>query len=166
MNKDIIIEADRLYFKSLKKENATEKYCSWINDNEVNKFLETKKTTVDELKEYIDCRCEDPNCIFLGIFTKDGNEHIGNIKLEPIDFMNNQAILGVLIGEKDYWNKGYATEALKALIKYSFNHLNLNEIKLGVYKKNLGAVKAYKKAGFKIYDQNEIIYQLKVFKNK
>ena len=62
------------------------------------------------------------------------------------------------------WNKGYATEALKMVLDYSFNKLHLDEINLGVYKENTGAVKLYEKCGFKIYDEDDKTYKMKVIK--
>lgn len=86
LNKNVIIEGERIFLRILTEKDASDKYCSWINDLEVNKYLESKKATVRDLIEYIRVRFNDPNCLFFGIFIKSNNKHIGNIKLEPIDF--------------------------------------------------------------------------------
>lgn len=125
MLKDITIKGERIYLKTLIEADASEKYCSGINDPKVNKYLESKAANIYEVREYIKSKYETPNCIFLGIFIKNNDEHIGNIKLELIDFTKKEATLGILIGEKSYWNKGFTTETLKLLIKYAFNNLNL-----------------------------------------
>ena len=164
VKKNINIEGERIYLRPLKEEDASEDYCSWINNMEVNKYIDSKETTIEELKKYINKRWYDPNCLFLGIFLKNKDIHIGNIKLEPIDYEKRKATLGILIGEKEYWNKGYATETLKTLTSYAFNNLRLNEINLGVYKENIGAIKAYEKTGFKIYEENERTYKMRVLK--
>lgn len=164
VKKNINIEGERIYLRPLKEEDASEDYCSWINNMEVNKYIDSKETTIEELKKYINKRWYDPNCLFLGIFLKNKDRHIGNVKLEPIDFEKRKATLGILIGEKEYWNKGYATETLKTLTSYAFNNLRLNEINLGVYKENIGAIKAYEKTGFKIYEENERSYKMRVLK--
>ena len=164
MKKNIKIEDKRIYLKTLTEENASEKYCSWINDPSVHEYLESKKKTVEELKQYIKLRYNDPNCLFLGIFLKSNSSHIGNIKLEPIDFKNKEATLGILIGDKKFWNQGFATEALKLVVDYAFKELKLDEVNLGVYKENIGAIKVYKKTGFKIYDEDEKVYKMKVLK--
>lgn len=164
MNKEIKIEGQRIYLKTLKEINATEEYCSWINDKSVNKYLDTKSTTVKELREYIKIRSNDPNCLFLGIFLKNNNIHIGNIKLEPIDFKKKTGTLGILIGVRNFWNKGFGTEALNFLINYAFNSLNLERISLGVYKDNISAIKAYEKSGFKLYKENKKGYKMRILK--
>lgn len=85
-----------------------------------------------------------------GIFFKENKKHIGNIKLEPIDFENNKATLGILIGDKEYWGKGIGTEAVKLLVNWSFDNLGLEEVNLGVISENKAAINVYTKAGFRI----------------
>jgi len=149
-NKNLKIEGERIYLKSLTEKNATRKYCQWLNDPEVNKYLETRKATILQLKKYIKEKNQNPNCLFLGIFFKENNEHIGNVKLEPIDFKERKATIGILIGNKNYWGKGIGTEATKLLVDYAFKKLKLKEVNLGVISENKAAIKVYKKAGFKI----------------
>ncbi|MGB2728969.1 MAG: GNAT family N-acetyltransferase [Halobacteriota archaeon] len=149
-NKKIKIEGKKIYLKVLDEENATQEYCDWLNDPEVNEYLETKEATVEELKRYIKEKKESPNCLFLGIILKENNKHIGNIKLEPIDFNDKKATLGILMGDKEYWGIGIGTEATKLLVGYAFNSLDLKEVNLGVLSENKAAIKVYKKAGFQI----------------
>lgn len=145
-----IINGERIYLRELNQEDTSPEYCNWLNDPMVNEFLETKKTTIEELKQYVKEKKENSNCLFLGIFLKENNKHIGNIKLEPIDFNNKRATIGILIGNKDYWGKGIATEATRLLVNYAFNSLDLKEVNLGVISENKAAIKVYKKVGFQI----------------
>lgn len=162
----IMIIGLRMYLRPLLENDASEQYCSWINNKEVNKYLESKEITMEELKDYIGKKYDDPNCLFLGIYLKNNEIHIGNIKLDPIDFKKKIATLGILIGEIDSWNKGLATEALIIIIDYSFKVLKLKEINLGVHKENIGAIKAYKKSGFKIFEENETGYKMKIINTR
>lgn len=149
-NKKIKIVSDRIFLKTLQEKNATKDYCGWLNDPEVNQYLGTRKITVDELKEYIKEKNKNPNCLFLGIFFKGHQKHIGNVKLEPIDFKNLKATIGILIGDKNYWGRGIGTEVTELLVDYAFQKLNLKEINLGVISKNKAARRIYEKAGFKV----------------
>ena len=146
----LIIKGGRIYLRELKEDDATQEYCKWLNDPIVNKFLETKKATIVELKQYIKEKREKSNCLFLGIFVNDMNKHIGNVKLEPIDLGNKKATLGILIGDKNYWNQGMCAEAVKLLAEYAFKNLNIGTIDLGVISENKAAIKCYLKAGFRI----------------
>lgn len=161
-NKKIKIEDGRIYLKTLSEKNATKEYCSWLNNPEVNKYIMTKNATIAGLKKYIEKNNRDPNCLFLGIFFKKnekpntGNSilvrdsHIGNIKLDSIDFKNRRATTGILIGNKDYWGKGIGTQAITLLVDYGFKNLNLKDIHLGVVSENKGAIRVYEKASFKV----------------
>jgi len=147
---DTNIRGESICLRGLQDEDASVEYCSWINDPKVNKFLGTKKATINELKKYIKEKKENKNCLFLGIFTKTSNKHIGNIKLEPIDFKNKKAILGILIGDKNYWGRGICTETAKLVVNYAFKNLNLKRVELGVISENKAAIQCYLKAGLKI----------------
>lgn len=146
----VLITGERIYLKTMQAENATAEYAGWLNDPAVNKYLETKSANIGELKNYIKAKLADENCLFFGIFMKDSDKHIGNLKLEPIDWRKKFAVFGILIGDKNYWGKGLATEATKLITDFSFNKLNLETLELGVIADNLAALKVYEKIGFKV----------------
>ena len=68
--------------------------------------------------------------------------------------------LGIFIGEQKERNKGYGAEALKLLLDYGFNILNLNNINLAVFSFNKNAIACYKKIGFKEYGVRHECYFL------
>ncbi len=78
----------------------------------------------------------------------DGWRPIGNLGLLHIDWKTRQAEAGIMIGDKNYWNRGYGSEALQLLITHVFRTLNLNRIYLHVYSNNPRAIRAYEKIGF------------------
>ncbi len=149
------LKGNNITLRLLSEENATERYASWLNDPEVNKYLETRQVTVPELKEFIASKNSSDEALFLGIFWNENDLHIGNIKLEPIDFENKTAVVGILIGEKDYWGKGVATEAIKLISDYAFSELELKEVTLGVISEHIAAIKAYEKCGFFVDQMKE-----------
>lgn len=140
----------RVFLRPLTIKDATSRYANWINDPIVNKFLETRSATIRDLKDYIQEKNHDEKALLLGIFLKNNGEHIGNVKLEPIDLKHKTAQLGLLIGDKNYWGKGFGTEVTKTVVKWAFEKLNLKKVELGVIANNISAINVYKKAGFKI----------------
>jgi spore coat polysaccharide biosynthesis protein SpsF (cytidylyltransferase family)/RimJ/RimL family protein N-acetyltransferase len=155
-NSNLIIEGEGIFLRKLRVEDASVNYCNWLKDPCVNRFLETRDATIDGLKLYINEKANSETCLFLGIFTQTENKHIGNIKLEPIDFENKKATLGLLIGDMAYWGKGICTKVVKLVVDYSFKNLNLNRVELGVISDNLAAIRCYTKVGFKIDKTIEI----------
>jgi len=140
------IYGERIYLRQLTEADASSNYSSWLNDHEVNKYLATRKITINELRKYIKEKNASGSCLLLGIFCKE--EHIGNIKLEAIDHKKGTAEMGILIGNKNYWGKGIGKEATKLVLDYAFGELNLNEICLGVVSGNKAAIKLYEDVGF------------------
>ena len=154
MKKNIEFKGSRLYFRKLDERDATTEYSNWLNDPDVNIHLHPshreKKTTIEDLKKYIHDKNNNGDCCFFGIFMNENDKHIGNIKLEPIDFNNRKATFSMMIGDKDYWGKGIGTVATKMMLEYGLKKLNLKTVDLRVSSLNKGAIRAYEKAGFDI----------------
>jgi RimJ/RimL family protein N-acetyltransferase len=62
---------------------------------------------------------------------------------------HHEASMGIQIGERDYWGKGYGTDALRVLLRYAFAELNLYRISLSVLEGNERAMRSYEKCGFR-----------------
>ena len=81
-----------------------------------------------------------------GIFDEEG-AYIGTIEL--YDVRDASATLGIIIGEKTHWNRGYGPEAIQALLGYAFGDLGLERVKLSTFADNVRARAAFRKAGFR-----------------
>lgn len=82
------------------------------------------------------------------IQTLAGGRDIGDIELDGIDWANGDGWLGIGIGERDYWGKGYGTDAMRVVLRYAFNELNLHRLTLNVFADNPRAIRSYEKCGF------------------
>lgn len=76
---------------------------------------------------------------------------IGMVSLKQIDQLNGTASLGISIDNKEYWGRGYGTEAVKLAVDFGFRFLNLHNISLYTASFNARAIRAYEKAGFKVF---------------
>ena len=145
-----LLQSERLIYKPLSMDHLSEQYVSWLNDKEVNAFTFSKMNhTIRDLEMYLK-NVESNPILFWAIQLKDSLEHIGNIKIDPIDIKNGYGEYGILVGEKNYWGKGYAKEASESIIGYCFKEVMLRKINLHVGIKNTGAIKLYFKLGFQI----------------
>ena len=138
----------RIYLRRLDVSDATAAYAGWLNDPEVNRFLDTKSATLKSVQDYIQTKNQKDNVFLFGIFVKAGDHHIGTIKLDPIDYRAKKATMAVMVGDKAYWGKGLGREAIRLLTEYGFTALGLQEIWLGVQRANRAAITAYAKLGF------------------
>ena len=147
-----------MYFKKLvgKKcylspidENDVEKFVAWLNDLEVTQYLTALYQRVINIrneKEILERLVKEHNYSIIDIET---NELLGNCGIMSLDNINQTAEVGLFIGNKNFWNKGYGTEALTLLIDFGFKVLNLHNISLKVVSFNPRAIKVYEKIGFK-----------------
>jgi [ribosomal protein S5]-alanine N-acetyltransferase len=139
----------RIFLRPMRENDATETYAAWLCDPEVNQYLSTKNATLEELRWYITKKNTQEDTELYGIFLRNGQKHIGTVKLEPIDFSTKKATIGIMIGDKQEWGKGFAGEAMQLLIDYCCTQLGMNEVVLGVLGQNTSAIRAYEKLGFK-----------------
>lgn len=144
------IESERLFLRELRKEDAQGDYYQWLNDPEVYQYLETRYTPLsrENLEGFIKSMDGNRNEIAFAICLKDNDKHIGNIKLGPINWIHRFGDIGLLIGDKDQWGKGLASEAIGLVCRFGFDTLNLNKLKAGCYEDNMGSAKAFFKNGF------------------
>lgn len=146
----MFMEGPRLYFRAVVPEDAEGNYLRWMNDPEVTRFLESRyrPNSVESIQEYIRAVAGSPNDIFCAMVQKSDDRHIGNIRLGPMDWLHRRAEIGILLGEKDCWGKGYGTEAFTMMLRHAFRTMNLNKVCASVYGDNAGSCKALLKAGF------------------
>ena len=74
---------------------------------------------------------------------------IGNVNLRDIDYRSRTAELGIIIGEKDCWGKGYGTETLWLILDYAFSVLGLHNVILDTTSFNERALRTYTRVGFR-----------------
>ena len=148
------------YFKKLVGENIylspmnTEDYeifTEWMNDFNTTDYIGRSciNTTIEAEKKFLE-KSSNGEIKFMIVRLED-DKAIGTISLDNICNINRRATLGIFIGDRSGRNKGYGTEAIKLILDYGFNYLNLNNIKLDLLEFNERALVCYKKCGFKEY---------------
>lgn len=144
------LTSNGLLLRSLNSSDATLRYLSWLADPEVTRYLELRFLTfsIKNLIDFIDSINRSEDSLMLGIFLLADGSHIGNIKLGPINAHHKTAEIGLLIGDRDQWGKGYATIAIKLLSDFAFMRLGLYKLTAGCYRSNQGSHHAFLKAGY------------------
>ncbi len=126
-------------------------YTEWLNDLQVamNMDIVDQQISLYREKDILENMIRKGEYIF-GIIDMDTNKLIGNCGLHEINQKDQSCILGIFIGEKDYWNQGYGEEASTLILDYAFSVLNMHNVSLKVFEFNKRAVRCYEKCGFKI----------------
>ena len=153
------IYTPRFILRPLTLDHATPRYCGWLDDKTTSEYIEAAKSdhSMESLRAYIKLREQRDDVLFLGIFTRAGQEHVGNIKYEPVDAAHGFAVMGMLIGEREWRGKGVAMEVIRYSGAWLHQKKAIKEIVLGVALDNVAAISAYEKAGFRREQTNRIV---------
>ena len=143
---------DKLYLRSLQESDIGEEYIGWLNDCEVTRYLETGKypSTQETVHDYLERFKHSTTDFAFAIIDRETDQHIGNVTLNHINWFHRTADTGLMIGRKEFWGKGYASEAWSLIIEYAFNRLGLWKITAGAVADNDRSVAVLKKIGFKV----------------
>jgi RimJ/RimL family protein N-acetyltransferase len=69
--------------------------------------------------------------------------------LDGVLWTHGESFVGIGLGEREHWGKGYGTDAMRVILKYAFSELNLYRVSLNVFDYNPRAKRSYEKVGFK-----------------
>ena len=130
-----------LTLRPLREEDITERYLEWFRDPEVTRYLDAHDITREDAIEHLRRSGQ-----YVFAIEVDG-VHIGNVKVGPLDQRHGLADLVTVIGDRDYWGKGYATEVVQQAMEIAWS-LGVRKLAAGIHGDNVGSLKAYLRAGF------------------
>ena len=157
-----LLVGERIYLRLLQDSDVTEEYLGWLNDSEVTRGLEAGKFPANfaEMQRRLEIFQNTNRYLAFAIIDTATNQHIGNITLYDVNWLLHSAfegnsnwdhctvVPGIMIGRKDFWGRGFATEAQSLIIDYAFQHLGVHKVVHGPIANNLGSVKMSEKLGF------------------
>lgn len=134
--------------KILQPEDVTQKYVDWFSDPDVVKFSEKKKKkfSLQGQIDYVNLCLMDSNKVLYGVF--DDKLHIGNFYFEGLVSIHKRVELTYVIGDKSYWNKGVATNALSKLIELVTSKYKIHKIFSHVVEGNIASCRMLEKNNF------------------
>lgn len=145
-------KGEKIRLREYKKEDI-KLAQEYINDSEIKKLLNPGipflYTYEDEEKWYENLSASKDTYNF-AIETLEDKKYIGGCGINEVDWKNSYVVVGIFIGDKDYLGKGYGTDAMKVLMHFVFEQMNIHKIKLNVFSFNKRAIKSYEKCGFKV----------------
>lgn len=143
------IESDSIILEPLEQKHLTLEYISWLNDKEITKYNSHGifPNTLTKTQDYINSS-QNSSQITFAIIDKETLTHIGNASIYKIDFINSNADISIIIGNRDFWEKGYGKEIFSILIHHCFNKLNLHKVTAGTTSDNIGMQRILEKLNF------------------
>ena len=147
------------------KEEDIEFASKFVNDEETKKFISIGAAfpmTKWEEESWIKSRKAGVDFTYdFAIENLETGKYIGGCGINEANIKNRNCIIGIMIGDKTCLSKGYGSDALNILIKFIFEELNMEKIKLSVFGFNERARACYKKVGFK----EEGVLKKEIFRN-
>lgn len=123
-------------------------YVAWFADPEVLAYFGPYlPMNLAQEEDWYRGQNDDPTRLNFAVDLE--GQHIGGGGLSSIDHRNQNAEVGLFIGEKSLWNQGLGQDVLTTLVAYGFDYLNLHRIYLRVFAENERGKRAYEKVGFR-----------------
>ena len=143
---------NKVYLRPLEEADIGTEYLAWLNDFEVTRYLDVGKfpSTQATVRKYLERFQDSTTDIILAVVDRETDQHIGNVTVNEIHWINRTAHVGILIGQKEFWGKGYTLEALSLILEYVFQQLGLRKINAGAVIDNSASIITLKKLGFKV----------------
>jgi RimJ/RimL family protein N-acetyltransferase len=140
----------RIIIRNKRMSDAKEDYA-WQTDPELAQLdaaLTLKMSYQQFLSEYTFELCYPSNNRYEFAIETLSGEHIGNCVYYSVNVIERKAELGIMIGNRHYWNNGYGVEAIESLLDYIYKRTGLERIYLTTLDWNIRAQKCFKKCGF------------------
>jgi len=149
--RNLLLTGQQTVLREKRIEDAVVDY-EWRVDPELAKLDATTplRLTLDEYTRYFSDELEFPSpwSVRLAVETFDG-EHIGNVMYYDVDERKKQAELGIMIGIREYWGRGYGSDVMTTVLKHIFLDTGIERVYLHTLTWNDRAQSAFKKSGFK-----------------
>ena len=145
------LNGENIYLRAMDPEKDSAAYARWQRDAVFDRFMDSAFAMMyntDQMKTWFEKRLD--TITEMVIVRKNDDQMIGFIELAGYDWHSGNAWMGIGLGERENWGKGYGTEALQILLCMAFREWNLHRVSLAVLGYNERAKRSYEKAGFKV----------------
>jgi RimJ/RimL family protein N-acetyltransferase len=131
-----------------------EAFARWNQNTEYFRLLDSDPAhlwSAKKIKEWFEKDLDSalPDNLLFAIRTLEGDELIGFIAFDGINWTDRDSYVSIGIGEQDFWGKSCGSDAMRLLLRYGFTELNLHRISLTVFEHNPRGIRSYEKCGFK-----------------
>ena len=148
MNVDV--RGQLVTLRDLTHDDITDRYLSWFRDDTVTQFLSARNLQRADVIAYMDEGRRSGQYHMLALCDAATSLHIGNVKVGPIDREHGTSDLVTVIGDRSFWGKGLATEAIALASQVAFKHFGVRKLCGSIIGNNVGSVKSYTRGGWHV----------------
>lgn len=135
-------------------EEVSKSFASWNRDSEYKRLLDTdppRLHSARKSKEWLEKEVGEmgETMYWFTIRGTKDDSLLGDITLDVTHWNTRDAFVGLGIGPREFWGKGYGTEAMQLILGYAFLEINLERVTLTVFEYNPRAIRSYEKIGFR-----------------
>ena len=151
---DNLLRGSLVQLRAVNSTTDAEPFSRWSRDSEYMRLSDGSAARLFNLKqttEFIEKEFENESLatFAFSIWTLEDNRMIGEIDLSGINWASGESIVGISIGDRNDWGKGYGTDAMRIVLRFAFDELNLHRVFLNTFEYNPRAIRSYEKCGFK-----------------
>jgi len=140
----------KIHLRAFEKEDL-DTIVKWVNTEAVTQYLSDSLvypiSRTDEMKWLDSISVSNHREKVFAVETLDG-ELVGSVGLHNINWVERKAELGIMIGEPQFWGRGYGSDAVCEILRIAFEKMNLHRVYLRVFENNPRAIRVYEKCGF------------------
>lgn len=149
-----IYKGELVRLGAMNTEEIGKAFARWSRDSEFRRLLDSGVLPLPSAKNaqtWLEKELEEEsnNQYWFSIRKLDDDKLLGDVDLYVHNWQSRDAFVGLGIGEREFWGKGYGTDAMKVILRYAFTEINLKRVSLTVFEYNPRAIRSYEKAGFR-----------------
>jgi len=144
-----MIAGEHVILRAFEREDA-ERCYRWMNDPNIVRTLKSRYPIAFQSEmEWIELAMTSSNTErHFAIERRDDRSHIGNASIHDIDWVSRTGSFGLFVGEPTAWNRGFGTDAIRTLVRFAFEEMNLRKLRINVFDYNEKAKHVLTAQGF------------------
>jgi len=145
-----LLRGERVWLTALERADAAT-MARWEYDTEYLRLLDASPAqprSEEMIVRWIDSASKSTTDFTFGIRLTDNDSLIGWVQLDGVSWTHRTSYIGIGIGNRDFWGRGYGSEAMTLMLQFAFDEINLHRVFLSVFSYNERAIHVYQKLGF------------------
>jgi len=128
---------------------STTDYLKWFNDQDVRRYLaDSTPSTSEQIKDWLQSLTNNPENLYFGITKFTTHKSIGHVGLKGVTESTHASEIAIVIGEKDYWGRGYGTQAVRKAVEIGFKETSVNTFYAKIVPEHTASIRLFESAGF------------------